>query len=302
VSQIELPATVRTKALQAGAEDWVGGLPELVAGLERDWGITVGRAFDAATEAYVAEAVSADGTPAVLKLLVPRPQLVADEITVLRLTSGSGCVRLLASAPGRHALLLERLGPSLFDLGVPFDRRLEIMCALAAQVWRPAPDCACARGRRRLDGSPSTSRPRGPISAGPARGRRSTTRSRAPSGGSPLTPRIGRWSARRCAPGEHAAHARRWLLPRRPGRAARRARVRPGGPHARGPARADGRRPAGPGAPAGARTGCDPVAIWEWGVVERASTGLVATSIGLQPVGAEMLAAADVVARSYASV
>src|ERR671928_5487 len=84
VSQIELPATVRTKALQAGAEDWVGGLPELVAGLERDWGITVGRAFDAATEAYVAEAVSADGTPAVLKLLVPRSELVADEITVLR--------------------------------------------------------------------------------------------------------------------------------------------------------------------------------------------------------------------------
>lgn len=27
------------------------------------------------------------------------------------------------------------------------------------------------------------------------------------------------------------------------------------------------------------------MAIWEWGVVERVSTGLVCTEIGLQPVG-----------------
>jgi streptomycin 6-kinase len=44
------------------------------------------------------------------------------------------------------------------------------------------------------------------------------------------------------------------------------------------------------------RTGLDAVAIWEWGVVERVSTGLVCTSIGLQPVGRQMLAAADRIA------
>ncbi len=42
-----------------------------------------------------------------------------------------------------------------------------------------------------------------------------------------------------------------------------------------------------------ARTGLDPVAIWEWGVVERVSTGLLAARVGLQPVGREMLATAD---------
>ena len=45
-----------------------------------------------------------------------------------------------------------------------------------------------------------------------------------------------------------------------------------------------------------ARCGLDATAIWEWGVVERVSTGLLCTSIGLQPVGREMLAAADHVA------
>jgi streptomycin 6-kinase len=41
------------------------------------------------------------------------------------------------------------------------------------------------------------------------------------------------------------------------------------------------------------RTGLDATAIWEWGAVERVSTGLLCTRIGLQPVGREMLAAAD---------
>lgn len=41
------------------------------------------------------------------------------------------------------------------------------------------------------------------------------------------------------------------------------------------------------------RTGLDAKAIWEWGVVERVSTGLLGTRVGLQPVAREMLAAAD---------
>ncbi len=44
------------------------------------------------------------------------------------------------------------------------------------------------------------------------------------------------------------------------------------------------------------RTGLDPRAIWEWGVVERVSTGLLGTSVGLQPVAAQMLAAAERIA------
>ena len=42
-----------------------------------------------------------------------------------------------------------------------------------------------------------------------------------------------------------------------------------------------------------ARTGTDPEAIWDWACAERVSTGLVATAIDLQPVGRQMLAAAD---------
>ena len=47
-------------------------LPATVSALEREWSMTVGRAFTDSTEAYVARARLADGTPAVLKVLVPR--------------------------------------------------------------------------------------------------------------------------------------------------------------------------------------------------------------------------------------
>jgi streptomycin 6-kinase len=173
---VDVPQVVRAKAGQAGADDWLAGLPELVAGLERDWGITVGRAYSDPTEAYVAEAELADGTLAVLKLLVPRTGQAADEITVLRLADGAGCVRLLASDADRSALLLDRLGPSLYELGVPIERRLGIMA-------RSRPGCgarprtrACKRARRRADGSPSTSSACGPTSAGRAPARQSTMR------------------------------------------------------------------------------------------------------------------------------
>jgi hypothetical protein len=45
-----------------------------------------------------------------------------------------------------------------------------------------------------------------------------------------------------------------------------------------------------------ARSGLYPTAIWEWGVVERVSTGLLCTKIDLQPGGREMLTVADQVA------
>jgi streptomycin 6-kinase len=37
----------------------------------------------------------------------------------------------------------------------------------------------------------------------------------------------------------------------------------------------------------------DATAIWEWGVVERVSTGLLCTQVDLQPVGMDMLATAE---------
>jgi streptomycin 6-kinase len=100
-----VPSLVRNKALAAGATQWIRDLPGLVAGLEQDWSITVGRPYDGATEAFVAEATLGSGTAAVLKLHIPRPGgHMRNEITALRLAGGEGCARLLRADVARGAL------------------------------------------------------------------------------------------------------------------------------------------------------------------------------------------------------
>ena len=59
-------AVVREKALAVGAQAWIDELPGLVEAIEADWGIAVGRTYADSTEAVVAEATCADGTPAVV--------------------------------------------------------------------------------------------------------------------------------------------------------------------------------------------------------------------------------------------
>ncbi len=144
---VVVPAVVRNEAVARGAEAWLDELPALVRGLEDEWDLSVGRTYPDATEAFVAEATLGDGTPAVLKVPVPRSGGAArHEITVLRLAGGEGCARLLRHDEVRGALLLERLGPSMRDLGLPFPQRLDLLCDAAARLWRPAPDAGLPTG------------------------------------------------------------------------------------------------------------------------------------------------------------
>ena len=281
-----------------GAAAWLDELPTLVAHLEDAWSITVGRVYQDATEAFVAEATLADGTLAVLKLLVPRDGDAArNEAAVLRLAGGDGCVRLLRDDVELGALLLERLGPSLSELGLPTARRHEILCDTAARVWRAVP-------------------PEGRLPTGAEKGKW-------------LIGHITGWweeldhpcsaaavdHAVACAERRIAAHdderavlvhgdVHQWNALQAPSAAEGFKLVDPDGLFAdaaydlgivmrEDPLDGDLRERARWLA---ARSGLDAVAIWEWGVVERVSTGLLCTQVDLQPVGREMLAAAEAVA------
>ncbi|HEU4349327.1 MAG TPA: aminoglycoside phosphotransferase family protein [Actinoplanes sp.] len=292
---IEVPAVVRAKAELADAGDWLAGLPDLVARLEREWGIAVGRPYTGGTEAYVAEATRADGTPAVLKLMIPRPgDHAVHEITALRLAGGQGCAALLAADEDRGGMLLERLGPSLYDLGVPFERRLEILTGLAATVWRPVAGADLPSGAdkaRWLAGFITRNRARASPEAVRHALACAASRERAHDDTKAVLVHgdVHQWNALRTGDGgfklvdpdglrAEPEYDLGVLMREDP------VELMAGDPWDRA------YRLAG-------RTGTDPVAIWEWGVVERVSTGLIATAIDLEPVGTQMLVAAADIAR-----
>jgi streptomycin 6-kinase len=285
---------VRNTALAAGAADWIDGLPELVAGLERDWRITVGRRYDDSTEAFVAQAILDDGTPAVLKLMIPRPgDYAAREITVLRLVDGDGCGRLLRADPARGALLLERLGRSLDQLGLPIGRRHEILSATARRIWRPAAGCGlptgAEKGRWLIDfitetwtelGHPCSLRAVDDALACAARRIEAHDDERAVL----VHGDVHQWNVLEAGTGFKLVDPDGLLAE---------AEYDLGVVMREDPVELMGGDPRARARWLAARCGLDATAIWEWGVVERVSTGLLCTKLDLQPVGRQMLTAAE---------
>jgi streptomycin 6-kinase len=308
VSALDLPPEVIAKARTYGAENWVRDLPDLIASLERDWSIQVGASYPGSTEALVTRAALADGTPAALKLCVPnRGSAAADEITVLGLVNGEGCAKLLRSDLARGALLLERLGRPMSTLDLPIEQRHEALCAAAERIWRPPPEAPESPGARLRTGA----------EAGRWLADFITT----------TWEQLGRPGQERavdyalaCAERRIAAHdddravllhgdLHQWnALEAGDGTFKL---VDPDGVIAEpeyelsvimreDPVELMTGDPRDRARWLARRCGLDATRIWEWGVVERVSTGLVCSQIDLQPVGRQMLAAAEHIAANHA--
>jgi streptomycin 6-kinase len=131
---------------EAGAQ-WLAALPTIVADLERRWNVVVGQTMPNATEAFVAETTSAGGQAGVLKLPIPDADRARRELAVLLAANGRGYVRVLEHDPASGAMLLERLGPQLCQLGYPIEAQIETICATLAEAWRrPPPGLALMTG------------------------------------------------------------------------------------------------------------------------------------------------------------
>jgi streptomycin 6-kinase len=300
VAVIKIPEPVRGKALMFGAGQWLTELPDLVDRLALEWSIEVGRSYPDSTEALVTEAVLADGTPAVLKLCVPnRGDAARHEILTLQLVNGDGCPRLLRHDLANGAMLLERLGRPMDALGLPAARRHELLAAAAARIWRPITGydlrSGADKGRWLAEditqqwarlGEPCTARAIEHALTCAASRVAGHDQERAVL----VHGDVHQWNALEAADGfklvdpdgliAEAEYDLGTIIREDP------LELMHGDPRdwARSLAR---------------QCGKDATAIWEWGVAERVSTGLLCTEIGLQPVGREMLAAADHLASQH---
>ncbi len=141
-STVEVPELVRQKATAQGVDGirWLTHLNDIVEQLERDWDVVVDpNAYQGGSEAYVAAATTSDGAEAVIKIAIPGNALTTDART-LALANGHGYARLLEHDDVRQAMLLERLGTSLADLGLPIKTQIEILCGTLRRAWEVRAD------------------------------------------------------------------------------------------------------------------------------------------------------------------
>lgn len=132
-----MPEPLRLRVASAGdsGRDWVTSLPERVGQLARNWQCVPGRVLTGGTEALIFEAELHDGSLAVVKMGLPASCDCAAEARVLRAASGRGYVELLAHDAQTNALLLERLGDSLASSTLPTVARIERLCETMAAAW-----------------------------------------------------------------------------------------------------------------------------------------------------------------------
>jgi len=140
VTTIDVSDELRATATYFGAvgERWLDDLPTVVANLAAEWGLSVGQTLTGGNFAYVAEATTGEGQPAVLKVAIPRgPTEFTQELRTLQLAHGDPYARLIRFDEERRSLLLERLGRQMAELEWPVGRQLAVITETVARGWRP---------------------------------------------------------------------------------------------------------------------------------------------------------------------
>lgn len=135
-AHVRLQPLTRSRLSRLGAEGeaWVAGLPGLLDDLARQWSLSLGRPVPGGSASYVVRVLREDGTEAVLKVATPGSDVGAQEL-VLRLADGRGYARLLASDVERGALLLESLGEPLErSVAEPHDQ-LRSLARTLSDAW-----------------------------------------------------------------------------------------------------------------------------------------------------------------------
>lgn len=275
----------------------------LIGELENNWGITVGPTLGGGSESYVAVARTHAGVDAVVKIEMPPYASFPGEVRTLAAAGGSGYVRLLDHDAETRATLQERLGPSLRGFGLPIPAQVEILCATLRLAWKVPPPAGLTSGADKARW----------LSDFIAATWEETNR---PCSRRVIDEALAFAEARRAAFEPETAvlvhgdaHSDNALQdPEYAPAAARFKLVDPDGLLAEpaydlaipmrewsralldGDATRLGRERC---AYLGCLTGVNTQAIWEWGFVERVSTGLFATSVGADQVGKEMLEVAE---------
>lgn len=134
---------------EVGAQ-WLEQLPRTVDALAQRWRLDIDPQGVEASTGFVAHAVTARGERCVLKVAMPAgiegfPSFDL-EAMVLVAAEGRGYARVLEHDDAARALLLERLGRRLADVGLSVPALLEVVATTLAAGWEVPPPPALPTG------------------------------------------------------------------------------------------------------------------------------------------------------------
>ena len=142
---LDVPELVRQQATSNGAAGrrWLDDLPETVAALADRWGLELGTSFRGGTASFVAAATDRAGRACVLKVAMP-VEIAGDafgrSVLAHQLAGGRGCAEVFAHDESVPAMLMERLGANLDELEMSLPQMLETIAATLRSFWRPVPE------------------------------------------------------------------------------------------------------------------------------------------------------------------
>jgi streptomycin 6-kinase len=152
--EFHVPAIVRRRALNLGDEGvaWLRGLDGDIAALAEEWGVSVGEVMGGGSEAFVAAATTEAGLATVLKVGVPGSGCGGHEADVMIAAEGRGYAQLLRRDEPRRAMLMEALGPRLDTVGLSVDAQMRMICETLKMAWLAPPgDTAWMNGAEKAE-------------------------------------------------------------------------------------------------------------------------------------------------------
>lgn len=136
-----VPDIVRSRALAESekGQDWLDKLDDLLTELELAWGLTIGQAMRGGSAAFVAKAKDSTEHDFVIKIGIPTDRIGRHEAEMLTIADGKGYARLVRHDPQRRIMLLEQLGTRLDKFDLPYEQQVDITCATLLQAWMQVP-------------------------------------------------------------------------------------------------------------------------------------------------------------------
>lgn len=117
--------------------EWMQGLDDCVEHLKSLWQIETGDVRRGGSESLVLDAIRADGSEAIVKIGLPGSSDLSNEARVLKLGAGRGYADLLAEDSASNAILIERLGLPLSRRVASTGMQMRLICRTLRQSWLP---------------------------------------------------------------------------------------------------------------------------------------------------------------------